>query len=306
MSEAGVGVRCRAESRADGRGVSVAWVVVRVPQPGVCRGGARSARLPRSGKALETVTRKLRRAARRGKPGARGVGTGPASRAPRRKLLARPCRARRAWRRPETNLRRLPLCGPRGRGAHYSMRPFASRRPSPEAASNISPTAAVEQSPGGDENLRLAPARRARSLLDASGGVGRAASRKTCDRRDRPSITERGVKGEPDSARAGRCVDRRTFCLYVHPVFKRGAPACSRAPPHAPGAAAQVIRIQPFRSILMKATLWRVVAPFLVGALALLPHTGAGAPASAQPRAESEQQAQCPTVRVSCPDTSAV
>jgi len=156
MSEAGVEVRCRAESRADGRGVSVAWVVVRVPRPGVCRGGARSARLPRSGKALETVTRKLRRAARRVKPGARGNGTGPAgSRAPRRKLLARPCRARRAWRRPETNLRRLPLCGPRGRGANYSVRPFASRRPSPEAASNISPTAAVEQSPGGDENLRL-------------------------------------------------------------------------------------------------------------------------------------------------------
>ena len=55
----------------------------------------------------------------------------------------------------------------------------------------------------------------------------------------------------------------------------------------------------------MKAKLWRVVAPTLVAALALLPHTGATPPASAQPRAEAEQQqAQCPTVTVSCPDNA--
>lgn len=56
----------------------------------------------------------------------------------------------------------------------------------------------------------------------------------------------------------------------------------------------------------MKAKLWRVVAPLLVVALALLPPAGAAPPASAQPRAETEQQqAQCPTVTVSCPDDAA-
>lgn len=55
----------------------------------------------------------------------------------------------------------------------------------------------------------------------------------------------------------------------------------------------------------MKANLWRVAAPLVVVALALLPHTGATAPAAAHPREEAEQPAQqCPTVTVSCPDTA--
>jgi len=56
----------------------------------------------------------------------------------------------------------------------------------------------------------------------------------------------------------------------------------------------------------MKANLWRVIAPLVVAALALLPHTGAIPPASAHPSAETVQPTrQCPTVTVSCPDTGA-
>lgn len=54
----------------------------------------------------------------------------------------------------------------------------------------------------------------------------------------------------------------------------------------------------------MKANLWRVIAPLVVVALALLPHTGATPSASAHLRAESEPLVQqCPTVSVSCPDS---
>ena len=147
MSEAGVGVRCRAESRAGVRGLRAARVVVRVAQPGVCRGGERTARLPRSGKALETVTRKLRRAARSGEPTARGHGTGPrlARAAPKTVGATEPRESCVAASRNLT-APAYPLWPP-GRGAHNSVRPFKSRRPSREAASNISPTAAVERFP---------------------------------------------------------------------------------------------------------------------------------------------------------------
>lgn len=225
-------------------------MAVRVARPGVCRGGAGSARLPRSGKALETVTRKLRRAARRWSRVARGSGAGPdtLSRAPAApKNSWRDDRAARGvrGRRPDAEPRGLgepcrgrpdaaqtTVCARSRLGGRPAKRPQTSHRQPPRNVSN-----------GGDEKLRPATVRRARSPSRRKRvSVGRAASRKTCDRRDAPSITERRLKGEPFTRRPCAALTGGRFVCMLAGSSPKGRAGILPRPPRAPRAA-HLIRI---------------------------------------------------------------
>lgn len=78
-------------------------------------------------------------------------------------------RASLAWRRPVNRTAPAYPAGPPGRGANFSVRPFKSRRPSREAASNISPTAAVERFPAATKTC----VSNARHALKLTRRVGR-------------------------------------------------------------------------------------------------------------------------------------
>jgi hypothetical protein len=126
------------------------------------------------------------------------------------------------------------VCARSRLGGRPAKRPQTSHRQPPRNVSD-----------GGDEKLRPATVRRARSPSRRKlACVGRAASRKTCDRRDAPSITERRLKGEPDTRRAGTALTGGRFVCMLAGFSRRRAGILPR-PPRAPRAA-HAIRIHFF------------------------------------------------------------